>query len=271
MSEATEEIRPLAVVTGGSHGIGYELARQFAEHGYDLLIAAEDSGRLGEAAQALQQAGAARVQVCAADLATEDGVDKLQAHIRGLGQPVDVLCVNAGVGLGGPFVETDLEREIRMINLNVVGAVTLTKSVLKEMVARDRGKILFTSSIAATMPDAFEAVYGGTKVFLRWFGEALRNELKDTGVDVTVLMPSVTDTDFFRRADMMDTKAGQMKNKDDPAVVAKAAFEGLMADKDRVIPTMKNKAMAAGAEIMSDTAAAQMHRGLSEPGSGDKG
>jgi short-subunit dehydrogenase len=271
MNEAAQEIRPLAVVTGGSNGIGYELARQFAEHGYDLLLAAENEPHLREAARSLQLAGAETVEVCATDLSTQAGVETLYAQIQSLGRPVDILCVNAGVGLGGPFVETDLEKEIRMINLNVTGAVTLTKLALKDMVARDRGKILFTSSIAATMPDPFEAVYGGTKVFLRWFGEALRNELKDTGVEVTVLMPSVTDTDFFRRADMMDTKAGQMKHKDDPAMVAKAAFEGLMANKDRVIPTVKNKAMAAGAEMMSDTAAAQMHRGLSEPGSGQKG
>jgi short-subunit dehydrogenase len=268
MSEATHGLRPLAVVTGGSNGIGYELARQFAEHGYDLLIAAESEPHLREAAQSLAEVGGTEVEICAGDLASEDGVRHLQARIQTLGRPVDVLCVNAGVGLGGPFVETDLDREIRMINLNILGAVVLTKAVLKEMVARERGKILFTSSIAATMPDPFEAVYGGTKVFLRCFGESLRNELKDTGVGVTVLMPSVTDTDFFRRAEMMDTKAGQMENKDDPAIVAKAAFDGLMADKDRVIPTLKNKAMAAGAELMSDTGAAESHRKLSEPGSG---
>jgi uncharacterized protein len=264
----TTDLRPLAVITGGSSGIGYELARQFALHDYDLLIAADDPARLAEAAQSLHTAGAPRVETCSADLAHEAGVRALQECIQALGRPVDVLCVNAGVGLGGPFVETDLDKEIRMINLNIVGAVVLTKAVLRDMVARDRGKILFTSSIAATMPDPFEAVYGGTKVFLRWFGEALRNELKDTGVGVTVLMPSVTDTNFFARAEMLDTRAGQMKNKDDPAVVAKAAFDGLMADKDRIIPTVKNKMMAAGAEMMSDTAAAQMHRGLSEPGSG---
>jgi short-subunit dehydrogenase len=266
MSEATD-IRPLAVVTGGSNGIGYELAKQFAEHDYDLLLAAEGEAHLREAAQSLQQAGARTVEICAVDLATESGVKTLYEGIQRLGRPVDVLCVNAGVGLGGAFVETELEKELRMINLNITGSVILTKYVLKDMVERDRGKILFTSSIAASMPDPFEAIYGGTKVFLRWFGEALRNELKDTGVGVTVLMPSMTDTNFFERAEMMDTKAGQTK-KDDPAVVAKAAFEGLMADKDRVIPTVKNKAMAAGVEMMSDTAAAKVHRGLSEPGSG---
>jgi short-subunit dehydrogenase len=267
MAETSENLQPLAVVTGGSNGIGFELAKQFAEHNYDLLIAAEDQGHLSEAAQALKQAGATQVETCAVDLATKEGVDKLYQSIQQLGRPVDVLCVNAGVGLGGAFVDTDLDREIRMINLNVTGSVHLTKLVLKDMVQRDRGKLLFTSSIAATMPDPFEAVYGGTKVFLRFFGEALRNELKDTGVGVTVLMPSVTDTNFFHRADMDDTKAGTMK-KDDPADVAKAAFEGLMADKDKVIPKAKNKLMGGMAELMPDTAAAESHRKLSEPGSG---
>jgi len=268
MTDTAQDLRPFAVVTGGSNGIGFELGRQFAEHGYDLVIAAEDEPHLQEAAQALRQAGDGKVEICAVDLSTQQGVEKLYQDLQGLGRPVDVLCVNAGVGLGGAFVETDLEREIAMINLNITGAVHLTKLVLKDMVACDRGKILFTSSIAATMPDPFEAVYGGTKVFLRWFGEALRNELKDTGVDVTVLMPSVTATNFFARAEMLDTKAGAMKSKDDPAVVAKAAFEGLMEDRDKVVPTAKNKMMAASAEMMPDTAAAQVHRGLSEPGSG---
>ena len=135
------------------------------------------------------------------------------------------------------------------------------------MVERDSGRILFTSSIAATMPDPFEAVYGGTKAFLRWFGEALRNELKDTGVTVTVLMPGVTDTNFFARAEMLDTKAGASDKKDDPAVVAKAAYEALEKGKDRVIPKAKNKVLGAVAGAMPDTAAAQAHRGMSEPGS----
>jgi short-subunit dehydrogenase len=148
------------------------LAKQFAEHGYDLLIAAEDAAHLAEAGQGLRAAGAQRVETCPVDLAGEDGVRRSTRRSRLSAPPVDVLCVNAGVGLGGAFVDTDLDKEIRMINLNIVGAVALTKWVLKDMVARDRGKILFTSSIAATMPDPFEAVYGGTKVFLRWFGES---------------------------------------------------------------------------------------------------
>jgi len=262
------EDRPFAVVTGGSNGIGYELARQFIENGFDVLIAAEHEAHLADAARTLPGDSGAQITTHAADLATQDGVDSLYQAIAG--RKVDVLCVNAGVGLGGPFVETDLQTELRMIDLNCRGAVQLTKLVGKDMVARDSGKLLFTSSIAATMPDPFEAVYGSTKVFLRWFGEALREELKDTNVGVTVLMPSVTETNFFNRADMLDTKAGASDKKDDPAMVAKAGFDALMADKDKVVPAFKNKVMAAVADALPDTTAAKVHRGMSEPGSADR-
>lgn len=187
--------------------------------------------------------------------------------IRAAGRPVDVLCVNAGFGLGGAFVDTDLGRELAMIDLNVRGAVQLTKPVVKDMVARGSGKLLFTSSIAASMPDPYEAVYGATKVFLRWFGEALREELKDTGVSVTVLMPGVTETNFFNKAEMLDTKAGASNSKDDPAVVAKAAFDALASGDDRVVPTIKNKVMAAVADMLPDAHAAKAHTGMSKPGS----
>ena len=251
--------RPLAVVTGGSNGIGYELAKQLIANGHDVLIAAEDPAHLAEAAQGLATSGA-QVETHASDLSTEAGVDALFGAIQALGRPVEVLCINAGYGLGGAFVETDLQRELKMIDLNCRGAVQLTKLVLKDMVARDRGKLLFTSSIAATMPDPFEAVYGSTKVFLRWFGEALRNELK----------PSVTDTDFFHRAEMDDTKAGASDRKDDPAMVAREAWKALQHDKDKVLPGAKNTIMGGIAEALSDTASAAVHRGMSEPGSANK-
>ncbi|MCH8686195.1 SDR family NAD(P)-dependent oxidoreductase [Pedomonas mirosovicensis] len=264
---AADEIRPLALVTGGSSGIGYALAQEFASHGYDVLIAAENLQHLEEARARLMADGA-RVKTHASDLAREEGVESLYQALQG--RPVDVLCVNAGVGLNGPFVETDLRRELRMIDLNVRGAVQLTKLVLRDMAAREHGKILFTSSIAASHPAPFEAVYGATKVFLRSFGEALRNELKDTGITVTVLMPGVTDTAFFERAEMMDTKAGTMENKDDPAEVAKAAFEALMEGKHKVVPTLKNKVMSAVSDIIPAPAGAQAHRGLAEPGTDKK-
>lgn len=260
------DTRPFAVVTGGSSGIGLELARQFADNGYDVLLSAEDAAELQQA-RAQITGGGATVTTHASDLATEEGVDSLIAAIGG--RAVDAVAINAGVGLGGRFVETDLQRELRMIDLNVRGAVQLAKPIVKAMVARGQGRVLITSSVAGSMPDPFEAVYGSTKVFLRWFGQGLREELKDTGVTVTILQPSTTETDFFRRADMMDTKAGTMK-KDDPAVVAKAGFDALMAGKDHVIPTAKNKVMGFIADNLPDPWAAKLHRGLSEPGSADK-
>ena len=263
---ADQQYRQLAVVTGGSNGIGYELAKELATHDYDVLIAAQDAGHLAEAAQGLAATGA-KIMTFASDLSTEAGVDQLYAEIKTIGRPVDVLAVNAGVGLGGAFVETDLKRELAMIDLNVRGSVQLTKLVLPDMVARDFGKLLFTSSIAATMPDPFEAVYGSTKVFLRWFGESLHNELKDTNIDVTVLMPSVTDTNFFNRAEMLDTKAGASDKKDDAAGVARQAFEALQAGRDKVVPNLKNKVMGAIAAALPQPVAAAVHRGMSEPGS----
>lgn len=256
----------LAVVTGGSSGIGLELARELGSHGHDLLIVSENPAELDQAAQQLRRGGA-EVDTLTADLATEDGVERLVDRLRG--RDVDVLCVNAGIGRGGAFTDTDLATELKMIDLNCRGAVQLVKPVVKRMVARGEGRILFTSSIAATMPDPFEAVYGATKVFLRWFAQGLREELRGTGVTVTALMPSTTETNFFKRARMMNTRAGTMK-KDDPAIVAKAGIAALMADEDHVIPTMKNKAMGFIADHLPDTTGAHLHRGLSEPGTDRK-
>jgi len=256
--------RPFAVVTGGSSGIGFELAKQFAANGHDVLIAAQDAEHLDRARADLSACGT-RISTHAADLATEHGVESLYWAIGS--RPVAALCVNAGTGLGGSFTDTDLERELRMIDLNVRGAVHLIKLVLKDMVKRDSGKLLLTSSIVATHPTPFEAVYGATKVFLRWFGEALRNELKDTNVTVTVLMPSLTDTNIFERADMQDTRAGAAKHKDDPAVVARAAYDALAADRHKVIPTLKNKIVGAVADLTPAPLGAAVHRIFAEPGS----
>ncbi|USI74838.1 SDR family NAD(P)-dependent oxidoreductase [Sphingomonas morindae] len=264
MAEA--ERRAFALITGGDNGIGLALAREFADHGYDLLIAGETESHVADAAHSLSQNGA-RIETFAGDLGRADQVDALIETVRRIGRPLDIACVNAGIGLGGAFIDTDLATELQMIDLNVRGAVQLSKALVKDMVARGEGQLLFTSSIAATMPDPFEAVYGATKVFLRWFGEALRNELKDSGVGVTVLMPGVTDTNFFNRADMLDTRAGASESKDDPADVARAAFAALRADKDKVLPKLKNKVMGAIAEALPDPIGAQVHRGMSEPGS----
>jgi short-subunit dehydrogenase len=260
--------KPFAVVTGASSGIGLELARQFAQHGFDLLVTSAGP-HIGSAKQDLEALGA-RVELTEADLATYDGVEKLYGEIRATGRPVDAIAINAGVGVGGDFTrQTDLRDELNLIQLNVASTVHLAKRVLPDMVARGQGCVLFTSSIAALMPGTFEAVYNGSKAFVQSFAEALRNELKDTGVTITALQPGPTETNFFHRAGMDDTKVGASE-KDDPAEVAKQGFEALMAGKDHVIAgSLKTKAMGTMAKIMPDTANAQMHRGMAEPGSAE--
>jgi uncharacterized protein len=265
---AQSSTRQLAVVTGASSGIGLELAREFAEHDFDLLIAAEQAS-IQEAAVTLRSHGGT-VEPVQVDLATREGVDQLYAQMKALGRPVDAIAINAGVGVGGPFVDTDLEEELRLINLNVVSVVQLSKYVLRDMISRGEGRILYTSSIAADMPAPFEAVYGASKAFELSFAEALRNELKDTGVSITVLQPGATETNFFRRAGMEDTKVGAGK-KDDPAEVAKQGFEALMAGKDHIVAgSLKNRIQDAAAQVMPEPAKAAAHRKLSEPGSANK-
>jgi len=262
--------RPLAVVTGASSGIGLELARQFAEHGYDLLIAAEDDG-IATAAEALSGESGSTVYPLRTDLATFEGVEELYGAIRSDGRPVEAIAINAGRGAGGDFTrDTDLRDELNIIDLNVTSTVHLAKRVLPDMVARRAGKVLFTSSIAATMPGAYQAVYNASKSFVQSFAQAIRNELKDTGVTVTALMPGPTDTEFFERANLEDTRFGS-GHKDDPAEVAQQGFDALMAGKDHVVAgSLMVKAEAAAAKVMPDPAKAEMHRHMAEPGSGDR-
>jgi short-subunit dehydrogenase len=247
----------LALVTGASSGIGFELAKQFAANGFDLIVAAEDEiTGLGPNAETVQ-----------VDLATEEGVEELWRRVGD--RPLAAAALNAGVGQGGPFLENDLRDELRIIDLNVRGTVHLAKHVVKSMVARDEGRILITSSIASTMPGAFQAVYNASKSFDQSFALALRNELKDTNVTVTSLMPGPTDTEFFERADMEDTKVGS-GDKDDPAEVAKDGFEALMAGKERVVSaSLSTKLQGRFSRALPDSAKAAMHRRMAEPGSGE--
>jgi uncharacterized protein len=232
------------------------------------VIVAEDEG-IESAADQLRSIGP-MVEPVQADLATQDGVEELWNRVQEMGRPVDAIAINAGVGVGGPFLETDLDEEINLINLNVTGAVHLAKRVVQHMSERREGKILFTSSIAADMPAPFEAVYGASKAFLLSFSEALRNELKDTNITVTALQPGPTDTNFFDRAGMQDTKVGADK-KDDPADVARDGFEALMAGKDKVVAgSFKDVVQSKMARVTPDTMTAEMHRKLSEPGSASK-
>jgi short-subunit dehydrogenase len=262
---ATQTNRKFAVVTGASSGIGYELAKQCIENGFDVLVCAEDSG-ITEAATRLQANGN-MAQAVVADLATRAGVEELFRAIQAMQRPVDALLLNAGVGVGGAFLETDLERELRMIALNCNHTVHLAKLVLPMLVQRGQGRILMTGSVVSTSPNPFQAVYGATKAFVMSFGEALRYELKDTGVTVTVLQPGATETNFFERADLMDTKVGQAE-KDDPALVAKNGFEAMMAGKDSVLGGgFKSKVEGMMNEVLPETMKAAQAGKQTAPGS----
>src|SRR3954447_2028514 len=261
------DAKPLALVTGASSGIGFELARQFAQHGFDLVVNAEDA-ELDAAAVQLRADGA-EVHAVRADLRTADGVEQVWNRVAGLGRPLDAAALNAGVGQGGPFVDTDLADEQAIIDLNVTSTVHLAKLVLRDMVARDQGRVLFTSSIAATMPGAFQAVYNASKSFVQSFAQALQNELKDSAVTITSLMPGPTETEFFERAGMLDTKIGQA-SKDDPATVAEQGVEALLAGKPRVTGGgLKTRVQDVASKVMPDKLKAAMHRSMAEPGSGN--
>jgi short-subunit dehydrogenase len=214
--------RGFAVVTGASSGIGYELAKQFAQNGFDLFITS-NSERIRQAEESLRALGA-EVRSVQADLSTYEGAEELWRAVQASGRAVDAVAINAGVGVAGEFArDTDLEAELKLIGLNVISPVHLTKRVLKQMLDQGKGRILYTSSIAGTMPAPFEAVYGASKAFLTSFAQAVRNELKGKNVTITVLMPGATETDFFHRAGMDDTKVGASE-KDDPAEVARDGF-----------------------------------------------
>ncbi|MFB6755612.1 SDR family NAD(P)-dependent oxidoreductase [Streptomyces sp. NPDC056353] len=254
--------RPLALVTGASSGIGHELAVLFAEHGYDLVVNAEDE-RLEHAAQRLRETGV-EVRAVRADLRRPEGVDHLVAALTGL--TVDVAALNAGVGQGGAFVDTDLADDQSVIDLNVTSTVRLTKPILRDMVARGVGRLMFTSSVAATMPGAFQSVYNASKSFVQSFAQALQEEVADTGVTVTSFMPGPTETDFFRRAGMADTKVGTMP-KDDPAQVARQAFDAVMKGRGKLVTgSARTKAQGMADKVLPDRVKAAVHRRMAEPG-----
>jgi uncharacterized protein len=251
----------LAVVTGASTGIGYELAKCCAEDGYDLVICA-DEAEIEDAAADLRQAGVS-VESVRADLATLEGVDKLWRAVGD--RPVDLLLANAGRGLGGAFFDQDLSQALDVVQLNVAGTIALIHCLIRPMRARNRGRILITGSIAGHMPGAFQAVYNGTKAFLDSFSLALRNELKNTDVTVTCLMPGPTETEFFARADMLDTPVGQKQNKDDPAKVARQGYVAMLKGESGVVTGFMNKVQSTFAGIIPEPVLAQMHRRMAEP------
>jgi uncharacterized protein len=257
------DTRPLAIVIGASSGIGYELAKCCAEQGFDLLIAA-DQPTIHNAAQEFRTLGVA-VDAVEADLATLEGVDRLSAAAKG--KPVEALLANAGHGLGHAFLDQDFNTVRHMIDTNITGTIYLIQKVGKGMRARNQGRILIIGSVAGFMPGSFQAVYSGTKAFLNSFSFALRNELKDTNITVTCLVPGATETAFFARAGMLDTKVGQ-EEKDDPADVAKAGFEAMMKGEGDVVTGWQNKLQTTMANVTPSDMLAERHRKIAEPGSG---
>ncbi|MEU6485774.1 SDR family NAD(P)-dependent oxidoreductase [Streptomyces sp. NPDC046887] len=258
-----DTVRPLAVVTGASSGIGRELAKQFAGNGFDLVVCAEDAELDGAAAE-LRALGA-QVTAVRADLAVYDGVERLYAAIGATHRPVAAAALNAGVGQGGAFLDQELADAARVIDLNITSTVHLARRLLPDMVDADEGRVLITSSIASTMPGSFQAVYNASKSFLQSFAQALQDELKDTGVTVTSLMPGPTETEFFHRAGMDDTPVGKQQ-KDDAAQVAKEGFEALMRGRDKVVAgSVKTKAQGLAAKVLPDRLKAAGHRRMAEP------
>lgn len=254
--------RPLALVTGASTGIGYEFAKLCAERGYDLIIAADEAGILHVAEEL--RGGDVRVWELQCDLSTMAGVEALYGLAQRLARPIDILIANAGRGLGGAFLDQDYAAIRHVIDTNVTGTVYLTQLVGRDMRSRGAGRILIVGSIAGYIPGSFQAVYHGTKAFLDNFAAALADEFEGSGVTVTCLMPGVTDTEFFRRAGMLDTQAGR-SSKDDPAEVARQGFEALLEGRREIVTGWRNKLITMTAQLTPAWLLAWRNRQLSAP------
>jgi short-subunit dehydrogenase len=253
------------LITGATSGIGYELAKLFALNEYNQIIVARNEGELQTTAEELKGYGIKVIPI-AKNLFEPNAAYELYEEIKGKGIKVDILVNNAGHGHYGEFVHTALEMELDIIQLNIISLVTLTKLFLKDMVERGDGKILNTSSIASKSPGPWQSVYHATKAFVQSFTEAIHVEVKDKGVVVTALLPGATDTDFFNKANMQDSKIVQDKDKlADPADVAKDGYEALMAGKDMVISGLKNKIDVVMSTILPDEKAAENTGKKQEP------
>lgn len=258
----TSDTRPFAIVTGASTGIGYELARECLDNGFDVLIAADEADIEQAAGRLRSPNGHGSVEAVQADLSGADGVDRLYAAAKG--RRVDALLANAGRGLGRGFLDQDPTAWRRVVDTNITGTLLLVQKVGRDMRDAGAGRILITGSIAGFMPGTYQAVYNGSKAFLDSFSFALRHELKGSGVSVTCLMPGATETDFFERADMMDTKIGQQK-KDDAGMVARKGFQAMMKGEGDVVTGWQNKLQSAIANITPAGVLAEMHRGMAQP------
>lgn len=256
-----------AIITGASTGIGFELATLAAKDGYDILVVA-DEPLIDAAARDFEQFGT-EVRSVEADLSTFEGVDRLLDAAQG--RRIDLLCANAGRGLGGAFLDQDVAEWRRVVDTNITGTTYLLQKVLKQMVARNDGKVLVTGSIAGYIPGSFQAVYNGTKSFIDYFTDAIRNEIKDAdGVTLTTLKPGPVETEFFDRAEMMDTSVGQSDTKSDPADVARDGWDALMKGEGSIVSGWKNKVQVAMSGVVPAGVLAERHRKMAEPGTGEE-
>ena len=250
-----------ALVTGATGGIGYELAKLLANDKYNLVLVARSQEDLDRTAAEFKGQYGIDVFPLAKDLFQRQAPSEVYEAVKARGIEVEVLVNNAGQGQYGEFVETDLGRELDIIQLNIVAYVVLTKRFLQEMVARGSGKILNVSSIGGEIPGPLQSVYHGTKAFVTSFSEAIRSEVKDKGVTVTALLPGATETDFFHKAEMEESKLVKEGSLADPAKVAKDGYKGLLAGDDKVVSGLKNQAMVAASNIVPDEIMAdQMHK-----------
>ena len=249
------------LITGATSGIGYELAKLFAQDQYNLIIVARNPQELETTASEFKQQYGVEVTTIAKDLSEKQGPFEVYDEVKAKGIRVDVLVNNAGQGQYGEFVDTDINRELEIVQLNIGAYLVLTKAFLKEMVARNEGKILMVSSIGGELPGPLQSVYHATKAFVSSFSEAIQNETKDTQVTITKLLPGVTDTDFFNKADMEEAKMVKEGSKADPAEVAQDGYKALMAGELEIISGFKNKAMVAASKLMPDSmVASTMHQ-----------
>jgi len=264
-----ETNKTFTLITGGTSGIGYELARIFAKNGSNLVIVARDQAELDTTAAELKQSGVEVITI-ARDLFNAESAFELFDEVKTKNIQVDTLVNNAGQGQYGEFAETDIWRELSIIQLNISSLVILTKAFLQDMLERGEGKILNVSSVASKAPGPLQSVYHGTKAFVQSFTEAVRNEVKDKGITVTALLPGATDTDFFNKADMLDAKVVQDGKLADPAKVAQDGYDALMRGDDMVISGFMNKVQVAMSNILPDSmVAAQVHK-QQRPVSDDK-
>lgn len=259
-----------ALITGATSGIGRELAKLFAQDKYNLVIVARNQDELTQTAAELKQQYGVEATTIAKDLFQRQAPFEVYDEVQAKGITIDALVNDAGQGQYGEFTTTDINRELDIIQLNIGAYVTLTKLYLQEMVARQEGKILQVSSLGAEIPGPLQSVYHGTKAFVTSFTEAVREETKDSGVTITILEPGVTDTDFFRKADMEQAKLVAEGPRADPADVAKDGYEALLAGKDKVVSGLMNKAQAFMGNVLPDSTVASLMHKQAEPVSPDK-